>query len=381
MMIMFVNNPQVLADDIEIFGGEFESETPPQTVQQPPAETPPTEVFNPPEPPAVVEEKPAEVSPPVVEVVEEQPQPEPEPPAVVEEPAEVPPPVVEVVEEQPQPEPEPPAVVEEEPATVDEPFNTPVDTQPTSEEEDFGDSLNFDDLNNNPRTSEEPAENLTPNYPARNNGSSNNTTVVKPRENNSASQTNSSTPAAKQQKLKVLPQRFYQVAVDEDYIYYLDKQSVSWKKIPYLTSEYMADVWIRMIERNPRNDDLPADLADYVNDANTDEITLAKAKGYQYTPEDVKVLRSKKYFLEHYYLRPQREQIQFLSELEVVGHPQNTAAQKKYDPNNWEELIPGSMESILYYSIIQVIGKSKASEKGHMTFFDMLEEYGRISIR
>ena len=143
----------------------------------------------------------------------------------------------------------------------------------------------------------------------------------------------------------------------------------------------MADVWVRMIERNPNTDDLPEDLANYVNDVNTDEISLARAKGYQYMPEDIKVLRNKKYFLEHYYLRPKTEQIQFLCELEVVGHPQNTATQRKYDYQNWEELIPGSMESILYYSIIQVIGKSKASERGHMTFFDMVEEYARISVR
>lgn len=172
-----------------------------------------------------------------------------------------------------------------------------------------------------------------------------------------------------------------QVAVDENYIYYLDKQSVAWKKIPYMTSEYMADVWIRMIERNPNTSDMPADLANYVNDTNTDEIVLARSKGFQYMPDDIKVLRNKKYFLEHYYLRPKKDQIQFLAELEVVGHPQNTTSQRKYDSANWEELIPGSMESILYYSIIQVIGKGKADEKGHMTFFDMVEEYARISVR
>ena len=148
-----------------------------------------------------------------------------------------------------------------------------------------------------------------------------------------------------------------------------------------MNSEYMADVWIRMIEREQDTSAMPADLADYVNDTNTDEIALAKAKGYQYTPDDIKVLQHKKYFLERYFLRPKKDQIQFICELEVVGHPQNTASQRKYDYSNWEELIPGSIESILYYSIIQVIGKSKASERGHMTFADMFEEYGRISIR
>ena len=319
-LMIFVNSSQVLADEIEIFGGEFGDETQP-VEEVPVVETQP------------VEEVPVVETPPVEEV-----------------------PVVET----------PPT----------ETFN-PTSSSTNNEEEDFGDSLNFNDVkeqNSQPTV-------IQPNYPESNSGVSNNTTVKTPKVNNTPSQTASTSASAPKQKLKNLPQRFVQVAVDEDYIYYLDKQSVSWKKIPYMNSEYMADVWVRMIERNPNTDDLPEDLANYVNDVNTDEISLARAKGYQYMPEDIKVLRNKKYFLEHYYLRPKTEQIQFLCELEVVGHPQNTATQRKYDYQNWEELIPGSMESILYYSIIQVIGKSKASERGHMTFFDMVEEYARISVR
>lgn len=344
MLIIFSNNPQVFADEVEIFGGEFENQTPPSTTKKPAAsavETPPTEIFNPP------------VETPAVET----------PPATVEKPFE-----------------------DQIPQTT-ETFNPPADEKSSpatisvsNDEEDFGESLNFDNLNGG-NTQSTPAEDLTQNYPERNNGSTNNTTVNIPRENNSAGQSNSSTAPAKQPKMKDLPQRFVQVGVDENYIYYLDKQSVAWKKIPYMNSEYMADVWVRMIERNPSTSDMPEDLANYVSDTNTDEITLARAKGYQYMADDLKVLRHKKYFLEHYYLRPKRDQIQFLAELEVVGHPQNTASQRKYNAQNWEELIPGSMESILYYSIIQVIGKGKADEKGHMTFFDMVEEYARISVR
>ena len=90
---------------------------------------------------------------------------------------------------------------------------------------------------------------------------------------------------------------------------------------------------------------------------------------------------SKKYFLEHYYIRPKTRQIQFLCELEVVGRPQNTISERAYDYKNWENLIPGSIETAIYYGVLDVIGTGKANAKGHMTATDMLEEYLRISIR
>ena len=345
MLIILANNPQIFAEGTEVFGEEFGSE------QSQPAETPPDEVFT---PPAENPTPPAENPTPPAE--------NPTPPAE---------------------NPTPPVEVQTPPA---EEVSTPFEQNES--DEDFGDSLNFNNINqqDNPETFSPSEQNENPNGGT--------VTVMKPPENNSPRINNGTqTPSAPsstapQAKLKALPQRFIQVAVDENYIYYLDKQSVAWKKIPYMNSEYMADVWIRMIERDDdeieREQDtsaMPADLADYVNDTNTDEIALAKAKGYQYTPDDIKVLQHKKYFLERYFLRPKKDQIQFICELEVVGHPQNTASQRKYDYSNWEELIPGSIESILYYSIIQVIGKSKASERGHMTFADMFEEYARISIR
>ena len=185
----------------------------------------------------------------------------------------------------------------------------------------------------------------------------------------------------KQKKLKTQKPRFIKLAMDENYIYYLDKQSVSWQRIPYSASEYMLDVWVRMIEINPDNSDIPADLAEYFNDTTNGEIEIAREKGKAFAPVDVDVLQHKKYFLEHYYLRPKTKQIQFLSELEVVGHPQNTVSQRAYDYKNWEYLIPGSIESIIYNATIKEVGKSGSSENGHMSFADMLEEYARISIR
>ena len=186
-------------------------------------------------------------------------------------------------------------------------------------------------------------------------------------------QTNSSS-----QYLQTRPQRFVKLAVDETYTYYLDKTSVQWRRMPYSSSEYIADVWVRLIERVPKQ--LDDDMAAYASDKYNAEVTLAREQGYQYSPEDLKVLRSSSYVLEHYYLRPKTKQIQFLCELEVFGRPQNTVNERAYDYKNWENLVPGSVESIIYAATIKIIGTYKADAKGHMTFSDMLDEYLRISL-
>ena len=168
------------------------------------------------------------------------------------------------------------------------------------------------------------------------------------------------------------------MAVDDTYTYYLDKNSVEWKKLPYSTSEYMADVWIRMVERDPKP--LDDDMASYGAENFRAQIALAREQGYQYSPEDIKVLSQQAYVLEHYYLRPKTKQVQFLCELEVFGRPQNTINEREYDYKNWESLVPGSVESTIYDAAIKILGKSKASERGHMTFIDMLDEYARIAL-
>lgn len=188
-------------------------------------------------------------------------------------------------------------------------------------------------------------------------------------------------PETKTKKVKTQKARFVKLAADDMYTYYLDRESVTWRRVPYLVDEYMADVWIRMVEHNVDTSELPRDLADYINDTSSAEISLAQENGKPLNPVDVEVLRHKKYFLEHYYLRPQTKQIQFLCELEVVGHPQNTVSERQYEHKNWENLIPGSVESIIYKTVLKEIGTSKATERGHMTFTDMVEEYARISIR
>lgn len=175
--------------------------------------------------------------------------------------------------------------------------------------------------------------------------------------------------------------RFVKVAMDDTYIYYLDKQSISWKRLPYSASEYMLDFWVRMIERNPDTSKLSAELADYVNDGFNGEIEVAAERGLAFTQSDIEVLKHRKFFLEHYYIRPKTKQIQFLCELEVIGHPQNTVSEREYAPKNWENLIPGSIESMIYNTTIKEVHKSKADAKGHMSVADMFDEYLRISIR
>lgn len=179
----------------------------------------------------------------------------------------------------------------------------------------------------------------------------------------------------------VKSQRFVMVAADDTFIYYLDKESVNWKRLPYSSSEYMLDFWVRMIERHPNTSDLPKYLSDYVSDGASGEIEVAASRGTAFNSSDVEILNHKKYFLEHYYIRPKTKQIQFLCELEVVGHPQNTVSEREYNPKNWENLIPGSIESMIYQTTMKSVHRSKGTDKGHMSVADMFDEYLRISIR
>ena len=183
--------------------------------------------------------------------------------------------------------------------------------------------------------------------------------------------TNSKT-KTKQKKLKMQKARFIKLTMDQNFIYYLDKDSVTWKKMPYSTTEMVADVWIRMINRNDN---------ELLSESEVDDIILAAEEGKQFRPEDVEVLCHQKYHLEHYYLRPKTRQIQYLVELsDIEGNPQNTVNERVYEHQNWENLVPSSVEYRIYNGVIKVIGKGK-SQDSPTTFADMLEEYARISIR
>ncbi len=183
------------------------------------------------------------------------------------------------------------------------------------------------------------------------------------------------------QKIKIEKARFVKIAVDDAYVYYLDRQSIAWKRIPYSASEYMIDFWVRMIELNPDMSDVPEDLYDYINDPSSGEVEVAREQNVQYDPVDVEVLQHKKYFLEHYYARPKTKQIQFLCELEVIGRPQNTISEREYEYKNWENLVPSSIESLIYKAAVKEAGKSGNAENGRMSGVDVIEEYLRISLR
>ncbi len=365
VLALLMSAPQVSADDdVVIFGSEFEEE----------ATTPaPKKVKK----PAPVKELP----PPPVEKPE-------------------PPPKPEVVEPQDTPPTQPIENPDDLPANAppEEPVSLPED-----DDEDLGDKLVFDDLSKLPQTQpieQPPAQKVEPlpqpivEPPTEIDRPFEQPKPVVPKPviiipptpepivNEPPTilrEIEPSQPAEKQKPLKMLKPRFVKLAADDRYTYYLDKNAVQWKKMPYSASEYIADVWIRMIERSPAQ--LDKDMAAYGAENFNAEIDLAREQGYQYPPEDIYVLSNQGYVLEHYYLRPKTNQIQFLCELEVFGRPQNTVRERVYDYKNWENLVPDSVESVIYTTVLKTIGTKKASERGHMSFIDMLEEYGRISLR
>ncbi|MBR1645403.1 MAG: hypothetical protein IJ685_01375 [Selenomonadaceae bacterium] len=376
LIALLMNSPTVSAEDedVVIFGGEFEDDKPaPKPVEKPEPirEIPPTVEKPEPQPEPINKPEP---QPEPVNEPEPEPQPvnepEPEPQPVTE-----PEPIVEpqvdensedddlgdvlIFDDISRPNPEPQPVNEPKPQPIDEPKPQPIDEpkpQPIDEP-----------LNNpqpepvtEPQPVDEPIIEPQP--------------VEKPtprRRTGTSRQSDTS-----QKNLKTLNQRFIKLAVDETYTYYLDKTSVQWKKMPYSTSEYIADFWIRMIQRDSQNSD--GDF--YGEDDSSLEILSAREQGYRYRPEDEEILRQQSYVLEHYYLRPKTKQIQFLCELEVFGRPQNTINERDYDYRNWENLVPGSVESAIYYSVVKILDLTKDNPKGHMTVSDMLDEYLRISL-
>lgn len=368
VLALLMNSPQVSADDdIVIFGGEFEDETsspPPKKVKKPApikeSPKPPVEKPTPPPKPEPVEPQ----DKPPTQPLEQPPPPEDE---LLDKPFEQPQQPVE------QPNEEPPTEI----SSGQERVPAPVEIAPVKQP---APSSEHTVIKRPPTEIQKPPVEI----PDEISPSVVEPVVIVPPPIETAPQPiepprRQSTRSAQPQKnLKMLKQRFIKLAVDDTYIYYLDKTSVQWRKMPYSSSEYIADVWVRMIERNPKP--LGNDMAVYGADNFNAEISLAHEQGYQYSPEDLKVLRSQAYVLEHYYLRPKTNQIQFLSELEVFGRPQNTVNERTYDYKNWENLVPGSIESVIYAATIKIIGKSKSTERGHMTFIDMLDEYARIAL-
>ena len=96
-------------------------------------------------------------------------------------------------------------------------------------------------------------------------------------------------------------------------------------------------------------------------------------------PADSDQVRPAKYFLEHYYISPQRHEIMFISELEVTGRPENAVKERAYDPKNWEQLVPGSIEDEIYTAVTARMSGAPGAKTGGMSVRDMVEEYARIS--
>ena len=347
VLALLMNAPHVSADDeIVIFGGEFEDEASTKKAEKP---APKKEL----PPPPIEEPKP--------EVIKE--------PRPIERPDEL--------TSEPRPV-ERPDELTSEPRPIERPDDLTSEPQPIEQPDDL---ISEPQPVVPPKITQEPAIEIERPFQQPSNISGERVEepiIIEPRNEPPSIHRERVTSTAPQQSLKTLKQRFIKIAADDTYTYYLDKQSVQWKKMPYMASEYMADVWIRMVEHNPAP--LNDDMAYYGRENFNAEVALAREQGYQYSPEDLQVLSHQAYVLEHYYLRPKTNQIQFLCELEVFGRPQNTINERAYDYKNWENLVPGSVESVIYAATLKTIGKGKASERGHMTFFDMLDEYARIAL-
>lgn len=150
--------------------------------------------------------------------------------------------------------------------------------------------------------------------------------------------------------------RYKTLFTDNNFTYYLDEKNTRWIPRPYQSSAYIIDTWVRLVE-------------------NTTGEQVA---------EDGKI-RPTKYFIEHYYISPAKHEIMFISELEVTGRPENAVKERAYDPKNWEQLVPGSIEDEIYEAVTARM-KSAPGQRGGllsgtsgMSLRDMVEEYARIS--
>lgn len=123
--------------------------------------------------------------------------------------------------------------------------------------------------------------------------------------------------------------RYFSVCRDSTFTYYMDTMNTQWIRCPFKAEEYIIDVWIRLVENSE------------VEKIQSGEIA-----------------HPTKYYMEHYYLRPDTKQLQFLCELEVSkGRPNNDVAQRPYSPAKWENLIPGSIEDSIYHGVMRNIKK------------------------
>ena len=164
--------------------------------------------------------------------------------------------------------------------------------------------------------------------------------------------------AKKAKRAKSAPDRFVEILQADGFTYYMDSRDARWIPMPHSAGEQIIDVWIKLAQQAPVRPSAGQDAA----------ATSAASP--------------RTYYLEHYYMRPDTQQIQFLCELEVTGRPDNAVSERAYNPQNWENLVPGSLEDDLYHAVVTRMGKKKLSKKSDAprSIHDMLDEYLRIAI-
>lgn len=175
---------------------------------------------------------------------------------------------------------------------------------------------------------------------------------------NSSGSTGIAANGSASEKKEKQEERYVKLFADHYFNYYMDKKSAKWMVCPDKNDEHIIDVWVKLEhieEADARS------LAEHINDS-------------QYAYQE-------KYYLEHYYIRPATEQIQFLCELEVSGRPDNDISQRKYNVKNWEYLVPESVEDNIYQAVVKKMGK-KPGSKGNIleSAGDFIEDVFRIAI-
>lgn len=142
--------------------------------------------------------------------------------------------------------------------------------------------------------------------------------------------------------------RYTALFQDNTYTYYMDTRTAKWKFLPRSSNEQIIDVWIKLESNN------------------------------SYLDRNGK---TQKFYLEHYLIRPDKQQIQFLAKLEVTGRPSNTIQERSYSVSNWEDLVPGSIEEEIYNSVMKNTKDLKHEKAdGNSATYDMIEDVFRISI-
>lgn len=154
--------------------------------------------------------------------------------------------------------------------------------------------------------------------------------------------------------------RYVKMFNDNYFNYYMDNKSIKWILCPNRSNEYIIDVWVKL-----------------------ERIEDAYDKSMAERSDDDQYAYQEKYYLEHYYVRPSTDQIQFLCELEVSGRPDNDIRQRDYDIKNWEYLVPDSVEDNIYQAVIKKMGRKYKGKGGAFSLSNIgntIEDVFRISI-